>query len=131
MRWDAVRSRWYDRFLVPRDVQDGRIDVAVFIHHRDGSVSRSVVSMVVDSEADEFNAWLSVHDDATTLTLATEEPIRTIEAQPVGRPDLRKRLDVLVDRDQPFAMTFPGEWTEVDVVVTDRAMNTRVQRVHR
>ena len=87
--------------------------------------------MVVDSEADEFDAWLTVDGGITTLTLAPEEPIRTIEAQPVGRPDLRKRLSVILDRELSHTLQFPGVWNALDVVVTDMAMNTRVQRVHR
>ena len=131
MEWDDRRLRWFDRFLVPRDVPDGDIEIIVFIYHADGSVSRRVVPMVVDSEADEFNAWIQHRGGKTVLTVIAEEPLRTIQAQPVGRPSLRTSVNVILDREDEYRLVLPGEWDEVEMVVTDRAMNTRVQRVNR
>ncbi len=131
MQWDELRLRWFDRFLVPRDVPDGDIEIVIFIFHRDGSVTRRVVPMVVDSEADEFNAWIQHRRGKTILKLVAEEPLRRIQVQPVGRPSLRRSLNVVLDQEQEYRVVIPGEWEEVDMVVTDRAMNTRVQRVIR
>ena len=131
MEWDDRRLRWFDRFLVPRDVPDGDIEIIVFIYHADGSVSRRAVPMVVDSEADEFNAWIQHRGGKTVLTVIAEEPLRTIQAQPVGRPSLRTSVNVILDREDEYRLVLPGEWDEVEMVVTDRAMNTRVQRVNR
>ena len=131
MQWDELRQRWYDRFLVPRDVSDGAIEILIFVYSSDGSVNRRMVPMVVDSAADEFNAWVEVFNGQTRLTLVPEEPLRSILAQPVGRPELQKRLNVVVDQDDEYTIEFPGTWDTVEVVVTDRAMNTRVQKVKR
>jgi Ca-activated chloride channel family protein len=129
MRWDELRHRWYDRFLVPRDVPDGEIEIAVFIYHADGSITRRVERMVVDSDADEFQAWLEVRDSVTIVHLVAEEPLRSIQVQPVGRPDLRRRLNVIQSEDFEHRLVLPGHWTEVEMVVSDRAMNTLVQKV--
>ena len=131
MRWDDLRSRWYDRFLVPRDVPDGAIEIVIFIYHADGSITRRVEQMVVDSEADEFEAWLEHREGDTVVTIVAEEPLRNIQVQPVGRPDLRRRLNVILDDDFEYRLVIPGEWEAVEMVVTDRAMNTLVQEVSR
>jgi hypothetical protein len=131
MRWDELRERWYDRFLVPRDVPDGEIEIVVFIYDADGSITRRVEQMVVDSEADELEAWLE-HDRGTTvLYVVAEEPLRSIQVQPLGRPDLRQRVNVILSDDFEHRVVIPGSWDEIELVVSDRAMNTLVQRVHR
>jgi Ca-activated chloride channel family protein len=131
MRWDELRLRWYDRFLVPRDVPDGGIEIFIFIFHADGSFTRRTVQMVVDSEADEFDAAIEHRDGFTVLTLFADEPLRTIQAQPSGRPGLRKRINVILKDALEYELRIPGEWDSVEMVVTDRAMNTRVQEVMR
>jgi Ca-activated chloride channel family protein len=131
MRWDELRERWYDRFLVPRDVPDGEIEIVVFIYDADGSITRRVEQMVVDSEADELDAWIE-HDRGTTvLYVVAEEPLRSLQVQPLGRPDLRQRVNVILSDDFEHRVVIPGTWDEVELVVSDRAMNTLVQRVHR
>ena len=82
--------------------------------------------MVVDSAADELEAWLE-HDRGTTvLILIAEEPLRSIQVQPVGRPDLRQRVNVILSDDFEHRVVIPGTWDEVELVVSDRAMNTLV-----
>lgn len=129
MRWDELRERWYDRFLVPRDVPDGEIEIVIFILDADNGVTRRVERMVVDSQADEFEAYLS-HDRTHTLVhVLAEEPLRAIQAQPVGRPDLRERINVILSDDFEHVLRIPGHWESVEILVTDRAMNTLVQEV--
>lgn len=129
MRWDDLRGRWYDRFLVPRDVPDGEISIVIFILDAENGVTRRVETMIVDSEADEFEAYLE-HDRTHTLVrVMAEEPLRAIQAQPVGRPDLRTRITVVLSDDYEHVLRIPGHWEAVEILVTDRAMNTLVQEV--
>ena len=129
MRWDDLRQRWYDRFLVPRDVQDGEIEVVIFVLDAHNGVTRRVERMVVDSEADEFEAWLEHTRAGTTIHLMAEEPLRAIQVQPTGRPDLRKRINVVLSDSREHIIKIPGHWESVEILVTDMAMNTLVQEV--
>ena len=131
MRWDDHRQRWYDRFLVPRDVADGPIEIVIFIYEADGSISRRVEQMFVDSEADEFTAWLEVERHITIVHLMVEEPLRSVTIQPVGRPDLRRHYNLYLTHKDHHRLVLPGQWDEVEIVVNDRAMNTLIQRVQK
>jgi Ca-activated chloride channel family protein len=131
MRWDPLRERWYDRFLVPRDVPDGEIEIVIFILDAENGITRRVEIIVVDSEADEFEAWLEQDRRFTIVHILAEEPLRSIQVQPVGRPDLRTRINVVLSEDLEHQIRIPGHWDEVEMLVTDRAMNTLIQRVQR
>ena len=130
MRWDELRSRWYDRFLVPRDVPDGEIEIVIFVLDDKNGITRRIERIIVDSQADEFEAWLEHNHQFTLVNLMTEEPLRTIQVQPVGRPDLRVRINVILSEEMEYQIKIPGQWKEVEMLITDRAMNTLVQRVH-
>jgi hypothetical protein len=67
----------------------------------------------------------------TIVNLVAEEPLRSIQVQPVGRPDLRVRINVILFDDLEYQVEIPGHWNEVEMLVTDRAMNTLIQRVTR
>jgi len=129
MRWDPLRERWYDRFLVPRDVPDGEIEIVIFVLDAENGVTRRVEIIIVDSEADEFDAWLEQDRRFTIVHILAEEPLRSIQVQPVGRPDLRTRINVVMSDSMEHQIRIPGHWDEVEMLVTDRAMNTLVQRV--
>ena len=89
MRWDPLRQRWYDRFLVPQDIPDGEIEIVVFVLDSDGIVTRRLEIITVDSEAEEFEAWIEQVRGTTVVHILTDEPLRSIQVQPVGRPDHR------------------------------------------
>lgn len=131
LRHDPVRGRWFHRFLVPRHVADGPIEVDVFVLGADGRVTHRVQEMVVDSAVDDLDAWLAVEDGRTVLYLAAEEPLRTLQVQPVGQPGRRVRRNVVLDEVLTHRIELDGVFDEVELVVTDRAMNTLVQRVVR
>ncbi len=127
MRWDSLRHRWFHRFLVPREIRDGDIQVLVYVVERDGRLTKRVQTMHVDGSAPELDIEVSVEDGLTTVTVYAEEPLRSVAVQPVGHPELRIRLDVPGDA---FAHTIelPGLWAEVEVIAKDKAMNTIVAR---
>jgi Ca-activated chloride channel family protein len=129
MRWDDLRKRWYDRFLVPRDVPDGEIEIVIFVLDEHNGITRRVERIIVDSQAEEFEAWLKHTQGFTIVNLTVEEPLRVIQAQPVGRPDLRVRINVILKDDMEHQIEIPGHWDDVELLITDRAMNTLVQRV--
>jgi Ca-activated chloride channel family protein len=131
MRWDDLRGRWYDRFLVPRDVPDGEIEIVIFVLDADNGITRRVEILMVDSQAEEFEAWLDHNRRFTTVHVVAEEPLRAIQVQPVGRPDLRVRINVVLDDAMVYQIQIPGHWDDVELLVTDRAMNTLIQRVQR
>jgi Ca-activated chloride channel family protein len=131
LRYDERRGRWFHRFLVPRHVDDGPIDIDVFVMEADGRVEHRVQQLFVDSAVDELDAWLSYEGDQTVLWLAAEEPLRTLQVQPVGRAGARVRRNVILDDVLQHRIVLDGHHDEVELVVTDRAMNTLVQRVVR
>ena len=131
MRWDPLRERWYDRFLVPQDIPDGEIEIVVFILDNDGVVTRRIELITVDSRAEEFQAWLEQELGTTVVHVVAEEPLRSIQIQPLGRPDLRRRINLVLSDALEHEIVIPGVWEEVEMSVRDRAMNTIVQRVQR
>ena len=131
MRWDPLRERWYDRFLVPQDIPDGEIEIVVFILDNDGVITRRIELITVDSRAEEFQAWLEQELGTTVVHVVAEEPLRSIQIQPLGRPDLRRRINLVLSDALEHEIVIPGVWEEVEMSVRDRAMNTIVQRVQR
>jgi hypothetical protein len=131
MRWDSLRGRWYDRFLVPQDIPDGEIEIIVFVLDNDGVVTRHIELITVDSQAEEFQAWLEQNQGTTVVHIVAEEPLRSIQIQPVGRPDLRRRINLVLNDALEHEIIIPGLWEEVEMSIRDRAMNTLVQRVQR
>ena len=126
LRWDGLRKRWFYRFLVPRDVADGDYDVQVFTIDAQGRASRRVKTLHVDSEAPELSVGVErTTAGSTRVTVFAEEPLRRLEIEPVGHPELRATLDVQGDAWN-HTITLPGVWEEVTVVAKDRAMNTIV-----
>ena len=59
----------------------------------------------------------------TTVEVFPEEPLRTIEVFPVGRPDLRVEMDVRHTQEHSFTLVLPGTWDEVVIVAKDLAFN--------
>jgi len=131
MRWDSLRQRWYDRFLVPQDIPDGEIEIVIFVLDSDGVITRRLEIITVDSQAEEFEAWIEQSNGTTVIHILAEEPLRAIQVQPVGRPDLRRRINLYLSDALEHEIIIPGRWDEVEMVVTDRAMNTLVQEVLR
>ena len=126
MRWDESRHQWFHRFLVPRGVEDGEIFIRVVVTHPDGTIEVREQHMVVDSQAPEIVASVEAARGMTTVEVFPEEPLRTIEVFPVGRPDLRVELDVRDAQDHSFTLVLPGTWDEVVIVAKDLAFN-RIQ----
>ncbi len=126
LRWDDRRSRWYHRFLVPRNVQDGSLEVPVFVTLDDGRVLRHIETIEIDSSEPEIEAeaWLSA--GGTVVWLALDEPLRSVHVFGVGHPDERVRIDLRseehLDSDE-LEVLLPGWWSEVVVVAKDLALN--------
>jgi len=129
MRWDKLRQRWYHRFLVPREVGDGEIQVKVVIVDALGRESVRTQRMVVDGDAPELDVEVEVGDGLTTVTVHADEPLRSLVVQPKGHPEHRVRLDLGLDHDDfAHSVELPGMWAEVELVAKDLAMNTIVAR---
>lgn len=125
LRWDALRGRWYHRFLVPRDVPDGALRIPVFVMEADGDVVRRERTVTIDGAAPELDVVVEVLDGFTRVTVHAEEPLRSLQVQPVGEPALRVRRELVGEEDAwAHTVELPGMWGEVEVVAKDRAMNT-------
>ena len=131
LRWDEVRERWYHRFLVPRNVDDGTLEVPVFVTLDDGRILRRVETIEVDSAEPELEADAWLGSSGTMVWLSVDEPLRTVHVFPVGRPEERLRIDMRdaehVDADE-LEVLLPGWWDEVVVVAKDLALN-RIEQV--
>ena len=132
MRWDEVRERWYHRFLVPRGVEDGVVHIDILIVLPDGSVERTREELIIDSTAPELVVEARWDRGNTHVSVLPEEPLRSVHVFPIGRPELRVRVDVralgLVP-GEPVEVVLLGQWSEITVVAKDLALN-RIQQDH-
>jgi len=125
LRWDALRQRWYHRFLVPRDVPEQEIEVLIVIELADGQIEKRHESLVIDATAPELDVDISHMGGLTIVQVRADEPFRSIQVQPTGKPSHRMRRDLALAEDQDtIVFHIPGHWTTVDVIAKDRAMNT-------
>ncbi len=132
LRWDDLRERWFHRFLVPRDIAEGPMQIEIMVVQADGTIERKVEIIIVDAQAPEIDAELVWTKTGTDVVIHAEEPIRAIQVQPVGRPDLRRRVDFLPNEDHwDHTLTLSGQWDEVAIIIKDRAMNTLMVTVVR
>jgi Ca-activated chloride channel homolog len=126
LTWDAVRGRWYHRFLVPRDVADGAYDVKVFVTLAGGRVESFRQPITVDAAEPEFEVEAEWSTEGTVVRLLVEEPLRSFQIYPVGQPEKRVRADLRnvsqADRDM-VELCLPGWYDDVVVVVKDAALN--------
>lgn len=123
LRWDPLRGRWFYRFLVPHEAQEGVIEVPVVIVDADGRVHSTSQTVTVDGEAPELEVDVVIDGGKTTVTVHAEEPLRRIRVQPAGRPD--KAIDRSGLADAPVhVFVLDGEWPDIDVVAKDLALNT-------
>ena len=131
MRWDPLRERWYHRFLVPRGVEDGEVWIRILVTMPDGSTEIRQQRIVIDSEAPELEVFAQYWEGTTLVTIWPEEPLRSIEVYPVGRPGLAVSIDLRGDydpNDPEVYLALPGEWDEVVIVAKDLALN-RIEMV--
>jgi len=123
LEWDSHRQRWFHRFLVPREIEDGEYTIRAFITMPDGTTEVWSELLVIDSLAPELDISLERDRGVTRVILRPEEPLRSVWIEPVGHPELRHRVD-LRGRDQDaIEVVLPGLFDEVRVVAKDRAMN--------
>lgn len=123
LAWDADRSRWFVRFLVPRDVEDGLYEVRVFVMLPDGSTEIRTEELVIDAAAPELDLKAEQRDGVTVLTFVPEEPLRSLLVEPVGMPSAARRVDLRQHPGGEVTVILPGEYTELRIVAKDRAMN--------
>lgn len=129
LRWDPVRARWYHRFLVPREVEEGFKDIALLITHRDGHVEMVEQTLHIDATAPEFSVEAAWEGAETVVWLPVEEPLRSVHVFPAGRPDERVRVDLRRFEGDLVEVRLPGLHEVVEVAVKDAALNLHRQRV--
>ena len=128
LEWDELRERWYHRFLVPRDVQDGAYEIRAFVTMPDGSTEVWVEELVIDGSAPELDVELVQANGITRVLVRPQEPLRSLLIDPVGHPEQRHRVDLRGRDEEVVEIVLPGSFDEVVVVAKDRAMN-RIQVV--
>lgn len=126
LEWDALRGRWFHRFLVPRDVEDGEYVIRAFVTMADGSTEVWTETMFIDSQAPELDVEVTSERGVTRVEIWPEEPLRSILVTPAGHPELAHRVDLRGRDEASVVVILPGVFSEVDIVAKDRAMN-RVQ----
>lgn len=132
MRWDRQRGRWYHRFLVPHEVQDGAYAVQILIEMPDGELVEDIVEIEVDSQAPEIDAEAHPCGANTCVTVRLDEPLRGLQVFPAGRPEQRQRLDLRKLENQGLRevqITLPGAPDEVVVILKDMAMNNVIETI--
>ncbi|MFT4975530.1 MAG: hypothetical protein ACI8S6_001417, partial [Myxococcota bacterium] len=129
LRWDPIRSRWYHRFLVPRDVTEGPKTISLLITHRDGHVEVVDKELLVDATAPEFEAEAEIVGEETVIWLTVEEPLRSVHVFPPGHPEQRVRVDLRAFDGDLVEIRLPGRHAVVELAVKDAALNLHRQQV--
>ena len=129
LRWDPVRQRWYHRFLVPRDVEEGEATLTLYVLHADGHVETLTQTLRIDASAPEFEAEAWWEGGETVIRLHVEEPLRAIHAFPEGQPDARVRLDLRQHTGDEILIRLPGQHASVTLAVKDSALNLHTQTI--
>jgi Ca-activated chloride channel homolog len=81
LSWDAFRERWSVRFLVPRDVADGRYEIRVRIVHADGAQEWKQIEYLIDGSAPELEITadeLALPGEAFHVSVDPKEPVREV-----------------------------------------------------
>jgi len=129
LAWDADRGRWFVRFLVPRDVEDGLYEVRVFVMLPDGSTEIRTEELVIDAAAPELDAHAELRGGVTVLTFVPEEPLRSLLVEPIGLPGVAQRVDLRQHPGGLVTVVLAGEHAELRIVAKDRAMNRVEQTI--
>lgn len=129
LRWDPIRERWYHRFLVPRDVEEGFKEIALLTTHHDGHVEVTAQTLHIDATAPEFEAEARIEGDETVIWLTVEEPLRSVHAFPAGRPEERVRVELRRFDGDELEIRLPGRHDTVELAVKDAALNIHRQSV--
>jgi Ca-activated chloride channel homolog len=142
--WEPIHSAWLGRFLVPREAQEGRYRVRIYITHRSGEVEIVSLTYVVDSTAPAMN--LTLDQPIVRAGGGVEVHATPIESVTRGhrsslvriRADVRRAIVVLNGRRITLAPDSLGHgWSGrvpipsdlpigrhvLELLVTDMAMN--------
>ena len=131
LAWDGQRKRWYVRFLVPRDVQDGRYAIRVRIVHANGALEWKQTEILIDGSepeldvvADEF----AIPGVRFHIEVDPREPVRELYAYlpGVSRRKARLALDKETGRysgDVPIPEHLMADELTIRIVARDRARN--------
>jgi Ca-activated chloride channel family protein len=129
LAWDADRGRWFVRFLVPRDVEDGLYEVRVFVMLPDGSTEIRTEELVIDAAAPELDVHAELRGGVTVLTFVPQEPLRSVLVEPIGLPGVAQRVDLRQHPGGLVTVVLAGEYAELRIVAKDRAMNRVEQTI--
>ncbi|MGE5788109.1 MAG: VWA domain-containing protein, partial [Myxococcales bacterium] len=127
LTYDPEASRWRVRFLVPKEIPDGRYEVPILVIARDGHVEFLTGSYTIDSSEPEFEPAVQCRNRTMELSVVTHEPMREIWAALVSDP--RRRLRFTLDPSDTDGthyraqLKLPAGDSRVRIVVTDRARN--------
>jgi hypothetical protein len=147
--WEPIHSAWLGRFLVPREAQEGRYRVRVYVTHSSGEIEVISLTYVVDATAPAMD--LTLDQPAVTAggeVVAHATPIESITRGQRSslvriRADVRRAIVVLNGQRFPLAPDLVGHgWSAripipadlapgryaLELLVTDMAMN--VHRAH-
>lgn len=142
--WEPIHSAWLGRFLVPREAQEGRYRVRVYVTHRSGKIEVISLTYVVDATAPAMDLTL----DQPTVTAGGEVVAHATPIESVSRgqrssfvrirADVRRAIVVLNGQRIPLAPDLIGHgWSAripipadlapgryvLELLVTDMAMN--------
>ncbi len=131
LSWDGLRKRWYVRFLVPRDVQDGSYAIRVRLVHEDGTLEWKQIEIAIDGSEPELDV---VADEFVIpgvrfhLEVDPHEPVRELYAYVPGlaRRKVRLALDRETGRyrgDVPIPEHLVADELTIRIVARDLARN--------
>ena len=96
--FDTQRNRWYVRFLVPRDVSDGRYSIAVRIEHAGGRIEWKDIDYLIDGTAPELEVQTDEMVYAGELMHIAVDPLEPVKEVYVTLPGVSKqRIDLTLN----------------------------------
>jgi Ca-activated chloride channel family protein len=124
LAWDQRTQTWKTRFLVPKEVPDGRYAAQVFIVRADGATEIVSAAYTIDSTAPDFEVEAEAVPGGVRVTVTTAEPAREVVVALVAGP--RRRVALTRDADGTTftgVLPLPPGPHELRVVVADAARN--------
>ncbi|MEO8877723.1 MAG: VWA domain-containing protein, partial [Polyangiaceae bacterium] len=132
LAWDELSEGWSTRFLVPKDVSDGRYEVPVVVVAHDGTVSATSVHYTIDSKSAAIDIVARASSGAAPgaeVRVIVDEA--ALEARVADADDPQRRINLVCDANGAWTGLLPlaSGHHRLRIVVADVARNETEQIV--
>jgi Ca-activated chloride channel homolog len=124
LSYDQNAKRWSVRFLVPKEVPDGKYTVPILVVTRNGQLEYLSGNYTIDSSEPEFETTVKCTNGTMKITVVSDQPLREVRAALVDTPSRHVQFRVVPNVLHRYdARLKLSRDDQVRIVVTDRARN--------